>query len=62
MENNVVKAFRQRLKRGGFTEISIYDQFNGTYSVSFRNRYGEYDFRVMTEIQMRNTPHLVWFD
>ncbi|MBQ8740614.1 MAG: hypothetical protein IJY79_03585 [Clostridia bacterium] len=62
MENNVVKAFRQRLKRGGFTDISIYDQCNGTYAVHFRNRDGVCDRREMTEIQMQNTPHLVWFD
>ena len=62
MENNVVKAFRQRLKRGGFTDISIYDQLNGVYVVSFRDKDGKRDRREMTETQMRNTPHLVWFD
>lgn len=62
MENNIVKAFRQRLKRGGFTDISIYDQCNGTYRVYFRDSDGNRDNREMTEIQMRNTPHLVWFD
>lgn len=62
MENNIVKAFRQRLKRGGFTDISIYDQCNGTYSVYFRDSSGKFDSRVMTELQMENTPRLVWFD
>lgn len=62
MENNVVKAFRQRLKRGGFTDISIYNQCNGKYTVHFRHPNGVCDSRVMTEIQMLNTPHLVWFD
>ena len=38
MENNIVKAFRQRLKRGGFTDISIYNQCNGKYSVYFNSR------------------------
>lgn len=62
MENNIVKAFRQRLKRGGFTEISIYNQYNGTYRVYFSDRDGNRVSREMTEIQMNNTPHLVWFD
>lgn len=62
MENNIVKAFRQRLKRGGFTDISIYNRCKGEYTVSFFDRDGKYDCRVMTEIQMQNTPHLVWFD
>ena len=62
MENNCVKAFRQRLKRGGFTDISIYNQCNGKYTVCFRDSDGKYDSREMTEIQMQNTPHLVWFD
>lgn len=62
MENNIVKAFRQRLKRAGFTDISIYSQFNGSYFVSFRDKAGKCDCREMTEIQMNNTPHLVWFD
>lgn len=62
MENNIVKAFRQRLKRAGFTDISIYNEFNGSYRVFFRDKTGKFDGRVMTEIQMKNTPHLVWFD
>lgn len=62
LENNIVKAFRQRLKRGGFTEISIYDQFNGTYRVYFCDSSGKRDSRVMTELQMEGTPRLVWFD
>lgn len=62
MENNIVKAFRQRLKRGGFTDISIYNQYNGKYTVYFRDRDGNRDSREMTEIQMQSTPHLVWFD
>lgn len=62
MDNNIVKAFRQRLKRGGFTDVSIYDQCNGKYTVTFRDINGRYDRREMTEIQMQNTPHLVWFD
>lgn len=61
MENNIVKAFRQRLKRGGFSDIKIYNHFDGTYSVNFRYN-GKYQRRTMTLIQMQNTPHLVWFD
>ena len=62
MENNIVKAFRQRLKRGGFSDISIFGQCNGTYRVYFCDSHGNRDYREMTEIQMQNTPHLVWFD
>jgi len=33
MQPNFIKAFRQRLVRAGFTDIEIYDNYNGRYSV-----------------------------
>lgn len=58
-----VKAFRQRLVRNGFENIIIHDNFDGTYYVNVIDRYGTLFIRPkMTELQIRNTPRLVWFD
>lgn len=62
MQNNVVKAFRQRLVRGGFTDIYIYDNGDGSYSVGCTSPDGDRIRRRMFPVDMYNTPHLVWFD
>lgn len=63
MQPDFVKAFRQRLVRAQFTDISIYDNGNGTFDLDCRDSSGNY-IRVhrMTKEKIINTPHLVWFD
>lgn len=62
MQNNIVKAFRQRLVRAGFQDIGIYDLGNGCYKVCVISSTGEYIRRNMTLLEMHNTPRTVWFD
>ena len=62
MQEKEVRAFRQRLVRGGFTDISIYDNAYGRYTVYCTSWTGEKIRRNMTIAEMINTPHLVWFD
>lgn len=62
MQNKKVRAFRQRLVRGGFTDISIYDNAYGRYTVYCTSPDGEKIRRNMTIVEMNNTPHHVWFD
>lgn len=61
MDNKIIKAFRLRLKRAGFTFITIYDNCNGTYAVQCNKGDLFYSRRMTTE-EIINTPHLVWFD
>lgn len=62
MQSNDVKAFRQRLSRNGFTDISIYDCGDGCFSVNCTSRDGVRIRRKMTVTQMNATPRVVWFD
>lgn len=64
MQNNEVKAFRQRLIRAGFKDISIkycYDG-SGDYRVSCVSPMGTPIHRRMDILMMRATPRVVWFD
>ena len=61
MDNKIIKAFRLRLKRAGFTCITIYDNCNGIYAVQCK--IGDsFISRCMTTEEIINTPHLVYFD
>lgn len=63
MQSNVVKAFRQRLVRGGFSTISIWERSDGSYFVDcFAPRTFEKISLVLTETQMQNIPRTVWFE
>lgn len=62
MQNNDIKAFRQRLVRGGFTNIRIYHYKFDLYSVYCISSSGEIIDRLMSIFEIRNTPHEVWFD
>lgn len=62
MQSNVVKAFRQRLVRGGFTHIYIWNNYNGKYSLDCVSPQGKYIRKELTENQMLNIPRTVWFD
>lgn len=62
MQDNIIKAFRQRLIRHGYYDISIYDNFNGTYSLWFKDSNHQTVSYVLTLEQMANIPRLVWFD
>ncbi len=62
MQNNVVKAFRQRLIRGGFSDISIYYCGNGEYIVYATDSNCVTFRRRLNEIQMNAIPRIVWFD
>lgn len=62
MQNNVVKSFRQRLVRGGFTDISIYDNYRGKYYVRCVSPEGKSIQVQLTEVEMDNIPRTVWFD
>lgn len=61
MERNEVKAFRQRLVRGGFTDICIYDTFRGQYSVQCVTPQGDRICVYLTVEQMKNIPRKVYF-
>ena len=62
MQANEVKAFRQRLIRAGFDDISIYDNGNGTYTLYCTAPNGVRIIeRSLTVLQMNNIPHLVYF-
>lgn len=62
MQNNAVKAFRQRLVRGGFTDISIFDVGNDEYVVYCTDREGKDIRKRLTIAQMDNIPRTVYFD
>ena len=62
MQNNTVKAFRQRLVRAGFTDICISNSYRGYYFFSCISPDGVKIERLLTEIEMINIPRTVWFD
>lgn len=62
MQNNVVKAFRQRLVRGGFTDISIFERYDKSYSVYCTDREYNTIRAHLTLEQMECIPRIVWFD
>lgn len=63
MQSNVVKAFRQRLVRAGFSTISIWERSDGSYFVDcFAPKTFEKISLVLSEAQMQNIPRTVWFD
>lgn len=62
MQSNDIKAFRQRLVRAQFTDISIYDNGYGFYTVYCISPKGEKIQRRMSITEIRNTPRIVWFD
>lgn len=63
MQSNVVKAFRQRLVRAGFSCISIWERSNGSYCVDCMAPFTFENISVvLTEIQMQNIPRTVWFE
>lgn len=62
MQIKEIRAFRQRLVRGGFRDISIFDCGYGFYSVCCTSRYGEKICRRMSLVEINATPHLVWFE
>lgn len=65
MQKNEVKAFRQRLVRAGFFDISIFERSDGSYSV-YCSRYVDgsiVNYReVMSLERMICIPRVVWFD
>lgn len=72
MQSNVVKAFRQRLVRAGFTSIYISRLRGGKYSLICKPpknnstlkalSEGGYICRELTELQMNALPRVVWFE
>lgn len=65
MQINEVKAFRQRLVRGGFFDISIFERADGSYTV-YCSRYEKNEVvnyrEHMSVERMINTPRVVWFE
>ena len=62
MQRNEVKAFRQRLIRAGFNDVSIYDNCNGTYTLYCTSPNGVRIIeRSLSVVQMNNIPRLVYF-
>ena len=57
-----VKSYRQRLIRAGFTDVSIYDNYKGTYPVycTALNVTKIVECSV-TITQMNATPRLLYF-
>lgn len=62
MQNKNVKAFRQRLVRAGFVDISIYKNYRGIYYVRCVSPEGKSIQVQLTEIEMNYIPRIVWFD
>ncbi|MBE6638692.1 MAG: hypothetical protein E7616_04455 [Ruminococcaceae bacterium] len=62
MQPNFIKAFRQRLVRAGFTDIEIYDNYNGRYSVWCTDLNGNKIRVNMTKEEIVNTPRVIWFE
>lgn len=66
MQDNVVKSFRQRPIRNGCTDVSIFDCFNGKYSVQFVWRGDSYQY-VCTRDELtwicipRCVPYPDWY-
>ena len=61
MQRNEIKAFRQRLVRAGFYDISIYETYKG-FNLYCYSPDGVKINKDMSIEEIRNTPHLVWFD
>ncbi len=55
MQSNIVKAFRQRLIRAGFTSVSI-DCYGGFYFVSCVSPDGDRVSKHMDEREMMCSP------
>ena len=62
MQNNDIKAFRQRLVRAGFTDIRIYDMGFSFYHVLCISPIGEKIDKRMYITEIRNIPRTVWFE
>lgn len=61
LQNNIIKAFRQRLFRAGFRDISIYNLRYGFYSVSCTSPTGESITRRMSLAEIEKSPRRVFF-
>lgn len=61
MQDNRVKAFRQRLVRAGFTDISIFADGNDQYTVYATDRFGLKYRECMSVIRMESLPRITWF-
>lgn len=61
MQCNEIKAFRQRLVRAGFYDISIFETYNG-YNLYCYSPDGVLINKDMTIEEIRNTPRVVWFE
>lgn len=59
MQPNYVKAFRQRLIRSGFTDVTI-DIFNGVCFVSCLSPDGERVRKHLTESEVRSSPRRIY--
>lgn len=57
MDNNEVKALRQRLKRAGYTNISIYDEMNGYYSIQAKAPDGKWQKSVRKLLELSSLPY-----
>lgn len=63
MQHNDIKAFRNRLVRAGFKDISIYNNYrNSSYQIYCVSPSGERIRKILTLAQIRNIPRTVWFD
>lgn len=61
MQSNVVKAFRQRLVRGGFKNVRITNLHNGFYAVRFIPPLGSYYiYSEISEVTMSRLPRISW--
>lgn len=56
MQSNVVKAFRQRLVRCGFTCVRIFDYGQGLYRVSYVSPEGITDYAYVRLSEMPFLP------
>lgn len=63
MQQDFIKAFRERLRRAGFTDVRIYKEYYSRYIVWCTGPDGKTEYRaLMTKEQIEATPKLVWFD
>lgn len=60
MQNNIVKSFRQRLIRHGFTDVSIYEEVDGYYRILCSKGNNHFTERVHISI-MPGLPYHVFF-
>ena len=58
MQNNIVKAFRQRLVRCGFTFVRIYNYGQGLFRVSYVSPEGITDFAYVRLSEMPSLPRV----